>query len=268
MAHGRPAALGLPPAAPRDVEVGLITEPRGVAHGEQRAAEGPIASKSLQPPLGRAEPVLVDAGEPGARVGLGRGEFVELPQADRRRLLHQDAHPGPQAGQRLPVVRVRRRADAHQVGPGIAEQVVELAVGRRHPMFQGEGRQPVRVDVGRGGEHRARPQGRGVHPGDAPGPHDRYPDVAHLFEIFEAHSPRFDYTYATQVPVAALVGSAPDRSAGIPLRRRRQRPGRDRASRPPRRDPRRTPPRLIPAPSTLMTWKTHSLYVDLSGNSW
>ena len=48
---------------------------------------------------------------------------------------------------RLPVVRVRRRADVHHVGPGVAEQVVEPAVGRPHPMFQGEGRQPVRVAV-------------------------------------------------------------------------------------------------------------------------
>jgi hypothetical protein len=95
-----------------------------VADRDERTAEHAGRRERLEAALPGTEPVLEDRGEPRRSLpAVGGGKLVELPQADRGRLLDEHAHPGAQAAERQLAVARRRRAHVHEIGSPVAEQV-------------------------------------------------------------------------------------------------------------------------------------------------
>jgi hypothetical protein len=105
----------------------------------RRCPTGPATGRCRKRDGAGSGTVLEDGGEPGlAAAAVRRGQFVELPQADRRRLLDEYAHPGAQAAEAQRVVGGRRRAHVHEVKPSVAEQVGQVAVALADAELQPE----------------------------------------------------------------------------------------------------------------------------------
>ena len=76
--HGRATALGLPLAAPRDGEVGLVAVPEGLAYRDQRAAEHARLEQPTEMRRGGAGALLEDDRELLSGRGGRRPHLVEF----------------------------------------------------------------------------------------------------------------------------------------------------------------------------------------------